>query len=78
MSAEELKRAEFAALASDCQARFLDMDVDMDISFYKTIRDMLNRGSMNALVAIRDPPVSRPRGRPSKRSRNNFNGNSDF
>ena len=39
----------------------------MDISFYKTIRDMLNCGSMNALVAIRDPPVSRPHGRPSQK-----------
>ena len=76
MSVEEVKRAEFAALASDCQTRLLDMD--MGISFYKTIRDIPNRESMNAPVAIQDPPVSRPRGRPSKRSRNNFNGNFDF
>ena len=78
VSAEEVKRAEFAALASDFQARLLDMDIDMGISFYKTFHDMLNRGSTNAPVAIQDPPVSRPRGRPSKRSRNTFQGNSNF
>lgn len=76
-SAEEIKRAEFAVLASDFRTRLLDMDLDMGIAFYKTVHGMLDRGSMHAPVALRDPPVLKPRGRPAKKKKNTFRGSSN-
>jgi hypothetical protein len=75
-SPEEIKRAEFAALSSDLRARLLDMDIDMGIAFYKVFHGMLDRGSMHAPAAIQDPPILKSRGRPAKKKKNIFRGNS--
>ena len=42
------------------------------------IHDFVDCGGSSVPVSIQDPPISQPRGRPSKRARNSFRGNPDF
>jgi hypothetical protein len=75
LSAEDKILAELFDTVSYVQTRLFDMDKATALSFAKRFQDLLDRKELNAPTNIRDPPVSKPRGRPKKRAGNSFNGN---
>ena len=72
---EDRIRAEGMALAANVHARLLDLESELTVSFATKFLEVLDRGSLHELPVVQDPPISRPRGRPRKSTRNTFNGN---
>jgi hypothetical protein len=73
-------RADLMALSTDLQTRLLGMAENLALLFVKKFHDMLDRGDLNALPEIRNPPAVQSRGRPrnTKRKRNAFRGGRDI
>ena len=78
MSTTDRKFCEFSSLLADLQMDLHEMNIDMAIMFLDKFKEMLQKRSLNSPVTVRDPPIVKSRGRPPKRSKNNFKGISYF
>ena len=78
VSEEDKQQAEATTLAASVYARLNDLPATTCIVFSKKFLQMLDQGNVNPAPAIRDPPITKSRGRPPKRKKNSFNGNSGF
>ena len=74
ISDDERRQTEALNLIANLQVRLLDMPSHVSILFAKKFHEMLDRGNIDEPALIRDPPVSRPRGRPRRLGRNMFRG----
>ena len=78
LSPEDKILAELTDISSYVQASLFNMDPSVALSFAKKFRDMIDRKDLNAPTNIRDPPISRTRGRPKKPKKNTFKGMLNF
>ena len=78
VSMEDAKHSTYLDMMADLQTKLLDLGVDAGTPFVKIFNDMIDRGTLNAPRTIKDPSISKARGRPKKASKNTFKGTFGF
>ena len=78
LSMEDAKYGTYLDMIADLQAKLLDLGMDAGMPFIRKFSAMIDQGMLNAPRTIKDPPVSKARGRPKRARENTFKGTFDF
>lgn len=74
LSKDDGMRVRLSALSSEFDSYVQAVDYETRVDFYEKFNEMLRQGTLDSVPEIRDPTVTKPRGRPRKRAKNNFKG----